>query len=60
MGILLRIQHCRHLGLSCFLWAEEDNKFSIAIEIKGEERFVIEVSGRGNKIEVIKNITKEV
>jgi hypothetical protein len=40
--------------ISCFVMAERNNKFSVAIEVEGTEKMVIEISDRGHKIEVIR------
>lgn len=46
-------------AVSCFLWAEKANSFSIAISVEGAERFVVEVSDRGNVIDVTKSMTND-
>ena len=39
-----------------FIYAETEEKLSVAISVEDDERFVVEVSKRGDKIQVIKNI----
>lgn len=37
-----------------YLWHESDNRFSIAIEIEGEEKHVVEISNGCSKITTTK------
>ena len=44
------------ISVGVFVWSKSSDQTSVAIMVEGEEKFVVEVSDRGKRITVKKNV----